>query len=159
MKRILFFFLLTTSFGISSAQIEPVGKDKVALGGYDVVSYFKSNKAIKGTPEISKVLDGVSYYFSSPGNRDLFSRDPKLYLPQYDGYCALAIATQKKKVTINPTCFKITDGKLYLFFNGSLPLVREKFNSLEPWVKDEANLIRTADTNWPKVKGVKRLVK
>src|SRR6267154_2317186 len=106
MKPILLFYLLLASAGISSAQIEPVGKDKVALAGYDVVSYFKGNKALKGNPEISKVLKGVIYYFSSNTNRDLFAANPDSYLPQYDGYCALAIATQKRKVTINPECFK-----------------------------------------------------
>lgn len=159
MKQMLLFFLSVFFTNTILAQFEPVGKSKVALNGYDVVSYFKVNKAVKGNPDISKVLDGVTYNFSSTDNRDLFASNPNLYLPQYDGYCALAIATQRKKVTINPECFKVTDGRLYLFYYGSLPLTREKFNSLEPWIKDEDNLIRTADSNWPNVKKVKRQVK
>lgn len=141
-------FLLTTSF----AQIDPVGKDKIAIGGYDVVAYFKDAKAVKGKAHIQSTQGGVKYHFSSEQNRTVFDANPESYLPQYDGYCALAVGAQNKKVSINPEEFKITDGKLYLFFNGPLPLSGRIFNSIEPWNKDEATLIKKADANWSKLK-------
>ena len=149
---------LLTSFSLL-AQVEPVGKDKVAIGGYDLVAYFKANKAVKGSPKIQAMYDHVIYYFSTAEDKDIFTKNPEAYLPQYDGYCALAVGTKKKKVSINPETFKITDGKLYLFYNATLPLGHEKFNSLEPWNEDEANLIKKADANWPSLKDTKRHVK
>ena len=48
--------------------------------------------------------------------------------------------------------FKITDGKLYLFYNAAHKLSSTKFNSIEPWNKDEANLIKKGNENWKKLK-------
>ncbi len=141
------------------AQLEPVGKDKVALGGYDVVAYFKAGKGVKGIPEINTVHNGVIYHFSTIENKNAFTKKPEGFLPQYDGYCALAIGAQNKKVTINPETFKITNGKLYMFYNGKFPLGRGTFNSIEPWIKDEDNLIKKADANWPTLKSSKRHTK
>lgn len=156
--KILFFILsITTNYAF--AQLEPVGKDNVALGGYDVVAYFKSDKAMKGTPEIKTIHKGVIYYFNSIENKDAFTKKPEDFLPQYDGYCALAIGAQNKKVTINPETYKITNGKLYLFYNGKFPLGRGTFNSIEPWIKDEDNLIKKADANWLSLKSSKRHTK
>ncbi|PZR39091.1 MAG: YHS domain protein [Azospira oryzae] len=148
-----FLLLITTSL---SAQVEPVGKDKVAIGGYDVVAYFNTGKATKGNASISSTNNGILYYFASAENKDAFVKNPDAYLPQYDGYCALAVGAQNKKVSINPEAFKITDGKLYLFFNGELPLSRKKFNSIEPWNRDEDALIKKADANWPALKAKKK---
>lgn len=152
------FIVVMTSIA-AFAQVEPVGKDKVAIGGYDLVAYFKQNKAVKGTPANKTTYDNVIYYFANAEDKDTFSKNPEAYLPQYDGYCALAIGTKKKKVSINPETFKVTDGKLYLFYNATLPLGHEKFNSLEPWNEDEPNLIKKADSNWPTLKDTKRHVK
>jgi len=156
MKNLISFLFIITFTVISYAQTDPVGKDKVAIGGYDVVAYFQSGKAVKGQPEIKAVNNGIIYYFSSIENQEAFTKNPVDYLPQYDGYCALAVGAQNKKVSINPEEFKITDGKLYLFFNGSLPLSGKTFNSIEPWNKDEDNLIKKANTNWLSLKSKKK---
>jgi len=153
-------FILTFSFILVSfclfAQVEPVGKDKVAIGGYDVVSYFNAGKAMKGDPTINTNYNTIIYRFISNENKEAFLKNPEAYLPQYDGYCALAVGAQNKKVSINPEEFKVTEGKLYLFFNGPLPLSGKKFNSVEPWNKDENNLIRKANTNWNSLKKKKK---
>jgi YHS domain-containing protein len=155
MKHFILFFTLIT---ISStyAQIEPIGKDKVAIAGYDVVGYFNVGKAQKGNPSINASTNGITYYFINEENKNAFIKNPDAYLPQYDGYCALAVGAQNKKVSINPEEFKITDGKLYLFFNGPLPLSGKQFNSVEPWNKDENNLIKKANTNWTTLKAKKK---
>jgi YHS domain-containing protein len=151
---ILFLFALSSLQLL--AQVEPVGKDKVAIGGYDVVAYFIPGKATKGNPEIKSVYKDVAYYFSTQANKDAFTTNPEKYLPQYDGWCALAVGQQKKKVNINPETFKVTDGKLYLFYNSAHKLSGTRFNSLEPWVKDEPNLIKKSDENWPVVNAKKK---
>jgi YHS domain-containing protein len=138
-----------------SAQVEPVGKDNVAIGGYDLVAYFLPGKATKGNPEIKATHKTIIYYFSTAANRDAFVAGPDKYLPQFDGWCALAVGQQKKKVNINPETFKVTDGRLYLFYNSSHKLSGTKFNSLEPWVKDEKSLIKKANENWPTVNAKK----
>jgi hypothetical protein len=141
---------MTLAF-ISSAQVDPVDKDGLAIGGYDVVAYFESNKAVKGHDDLAAVFNNARYYFSSEKNLALFQSAPEKYLPQYEGYCALAVGTTGKKISINPEYFKVTDGKLYLFFNGR-SFSGTTFNSLEPWLKDESMLIKKADEMWPTVK-------
>jgi YHS domain-containing protein len=150
----LFFIILVTLLDAQSAnaQVDPVGKDHVAIGGYDVVSYFKPGKAMKGNSTIQATHDNVIYYFSSEENRQAFVKEPEKYLPQYGGYCALAIGAQKKRVNINPETFKVTQGRLYLFYNSTHSLSGNRFNSLEPWIKDEDRLIQKSDENWREMK-------
>jgi len=50
-----------------------------------------------------------------------------------------------EKVEIDPSTFKILNGKLYLFFNKYFN------NTLKSWNKDEASLRTKADTNWQKI--------
>jgi YHS domain-containing protein len=123
-----------------------LGADKVALKGYDAVAYFTQNKARKGSKEISAGHRGVTYYFASDENKRLFLESPDKYLPTYGGWCATAMA-KGEKVEIDPTNFKITDGRLFLFFKAFYA------NALKDWNKDEANLKAKADANWKKVSG------
>ena len=148
--------LVSISFMHAKAQVDPIGKDRVAVGGYDVVAYFDPGKATKGNTQITSNYKGAIYYFATEESKKTFVKSPEKYLPQYDGYCALAVGAQNKKVSINPETFKITDGRLYLFYNASHALSGNTFNSLEPWIKNEAELIRKSDANWPTLKQKKK---
>jgi len=106
----------------------------VAIQGYDPVTYFKENKAVKGKIELSVSYQGITYYFSSEENKDLFVKNPAAYEPQYGGWCAYAMGKSGEKVEIDPSTFKILNGKLYLFFNKYFN------NTLKSWNKDEASL-------------------
>jgi hypothetical protein len=88
---------------------------------------------------------GVTYYFSSAANKEVFKKDPAQYEPQYGGWCAYAMGSKGEKVPIDPETFKITNGKLYLFYN--------KFfnNTLTSWNKDESGLMNKANVNWGKI--------
>ena len=121
-----------------------IDKNAVAAGGYDVVSYFTQNKAVKGDKNFAVSAEGLLYYFSSQPNKELFLANWKKYEPQYGGWCAYAMGASGEKVEVDPATFKITDGKLYLFYN--------KFftNTLKSWNKDEARLMKNADANWMK---------
>lgn len=119
-----------------------VEKNKVAIQGYDVVSYFKQNKAVKGKKELAVNYEGVIYYFSSQTNKDAFKKSPASFEPQYGGWCAFAMGDSGDKVEVNPETFKILDGKLYLFYNDFFN------NTLKSWNKDEVNLKKKADANW-----------
>lgn len=117
----------------------------VATGGYDPVSYFTQGKAIKGKKDQAVYHQGVTYYFSSAGNKELFKANPSKYEPEYGGWCAYAMGEKGEKVSIDPETFKIVNGKLYLFYN------RLFNNTLKDWNKNEASLKAKADANWPKL--------
>ena len=116
----------------------------IALQGYDAVAYFTQNKAVKGKAELAVFNQGITYYFSTADNKEAFKKDPSKYEPQYGGWCAYAMGNDGSKVNIDPSTFKILDGKLYVFYN--------KFftNTLKSWNKDEAHLKTSANANWQK---------
>ena len=149
-KRIL--FLVAAVLVSTAALAQTAGKrtahfnleQKVAIQEYDPVAYFKQNKAVKGKKEIAASYEGVTYYFANKAYKELFVKNPAAYEPQYGGWCAFAMGSYGEKVEINPETFKITDGKLYLFYNAFFN------NTLKDWNKDEANLKRKADATWKK---------
>lgn len=120
-------------------------KSQLALVGYDPVSYFTLNSPVKGKTDFQHTHEGVKYYFSSKANLDKFKANPARYEPQYGGWCAYAMGAKGEKVSVDPGTYKITDGKLYLFYNswGN--------NTLTSWNKDEGNLKKKADGNWQKI--------
>jgi YHS domain-containing protein len=119
--------------------------DHLAIQGYDPVAYFKQKEAVKGKKEFAVFHMGVTYYFSSAANKEEFKKNPAQYEPQYGGWCAYAMGSKGEKVSIDPKTFKVTNGKLYLFYN--------KFfnNTLTDWNKDERGLMSKADVNWGKI--------
>jgi len=147
----VFVLSATVSFAGQMAKGEVfVTEDNVAVKGYDVVSYINDNKAVQGTKDNAAEYNGVTYYFATAANKDAFTKNPEKYLPQYGGWCAYAVGAANMKVPTDPQTFKVTDGKLYLFFNG--PYEGEIVNALVPWNADEAKLMKQADANWPTVK-------
>ena len=90
----------------------------IALEGYDPVSYF-SEQPVPGNPAIAFTYRGAIYYFASEANKSHFKADPEKYLPQYGGFCATAVS-EGKTFGIDPANYNVTDGKLYLFYNGEL---------------------------------------
>lgn len=130
----------------AAVQHYNLGPDKVAIGGYDPVTYFAPGKALKGRKEISASHRGVTYLFVSEENKKRFAEAPEKYVPTYGGWCATAMA-KGEKVEIDPMNFKVTNGRLFLFFKAFYA------NALKDWNKDEANLTVKADANWKKITG------
>ena len=116
-------------------------KKGIAAEGYDVVSYF-TGIPLKGDKSKSYTHEGVTYLFANDINLSLFSASPEKYEPQYGGWCAYAIGDSGEKVKINPESFKITDGKLYLFYDFG------DINTLALWNEREKSLQKEADINW-----------
>lgn len=52
-----------------------------------------------------------------------------------------------EKVEVDPTNFKVTNGRLFLFFKTFYA------NAIKDWNKDEPNLTVKADLNWKKIAG------
>lgn len=151
LKRMtLFTLLFTACCSLLSAQKVNTNKDGVANNGYDVVNYFTENSAKRGSKEFSMVYNDATYYFSSNENLKSFKNNPEKYLPMYDGYCAFAVAQMSKKVPVDPETFRIDDGKLYLFYNDYWE--GKPFNTIVPWINNEAELERMATNNWEKIK-------
>lgn len=150
MKKIVLLLLILVS-GSSFAQNDAKRvsqynlENKIGIQGYDPVGYFNQGKAVKGKKEISTSYQGVTYNFSSAENKNAFLKNPSKYEPQYGGWCAYAMGSAGKKVEINPETFKISDGKLYLFYNAYFN------NTLKSWNPDEAELKVKADNNWKKI--------
>ncbi|MBS1490442.1 MAG: YHS domain protein [Bacteroidetes bacterium] len=122
-----------------------IEKTGLALQGYDPVAYFVNHKAMKGKNEITTLYEGVVYRFSSDKNKTIFLMNPLNYEPQYGGWCAFAMGAKGEKVEVNPETFKISNGKLFLFYNQFFN------NTLKDWNKDEPSLKTNADRNWKKM--------
>lgn len=155
MKRKISHFLamvfIVLSYATATAQVvEPVGKDKVANGGYDMVSYFTDNAAMKGSKEFTSIYRGIKYQFVSADHQNMFKSDPEKYLPVCGGYCAFGVAEKGKKVPVNPQTFKVINGKLHLFFNGDFN--GSPFNTLTEWNKKEEQLLMQLPTQWERLK-------
>ncbi len=118
----------------------------IAIEGYCPVCYLAANKAVKGTPEFAYDYDGVTYWFVNDAARQTFAANPKKYLPAYGGWCALG-AAMGQRFPVDPTNFKIVDGRIMLF------LKNKKVDGVAIWSKNEPSNLRKADTNWKKLKG------
>jgi len=119
-----------------------LNEQNVALQGYDPVSYF-GDRPVVGNSAITATYDGAIYYFATEENKSKFEADPAHYVPQYGGFCAVAVS-EGKLVPVDPETYKITDDKLYLFYNG------EHGNTKPQWEADEANIRANADAQWQK---------
>ena len=114
----------------------------VALEGYCPVAYFAVNKAIRGKKEFAVTHNDVTYYFVSADAMKAFQADPEKYLPAYGGWCATGMAMQTK-LPVDPTNFKIVDGRLLLF------LTNRNIDAQKAWNQgDEKSQIAKADAHW-----------
>ncbi|MFT5437414.1 MAG: YHS domain-containing protein [Ulvibacter sp.] len=141
MKTFSTFLLFLISINLLSQEHVNLKKG-YAAEGYDVVAYF-SNEAIEGNKEFQAVYQGIKYKFSSQENLSEFNKNSKMYVPQYGGFCAYAVAEKGEKVSVNPKAFQIIDDKLYLFYNAW------GVNTLEKWNEEGADDLQIkADVNW-----------
>ncbi|MFT4849754.1 MAG: YHS domain-containing protein [Sediminicola sp.] len=141
MKTFTTFLLLLISINLLSQEHVNLKKG-YAAEGYDVVAYF-SNEATEGSKEFQVVYQGIKYKFSSEENLSEFNKNPRMYVPQYGGFCAYAVAEKGEKVSVNPKAYQIIDNKLYLFYNAWGVNTLEKWNEAGPDA-----LQRKADDNW-----------
>ncbi len=146
---LILFVVLSSTISFAQSATKRVKEfnleNKVAIQGYDPVSYFTQKKAVKGKKELTASYEGATYNFSSQANKETFAKNPSGYEPQYGGWCAYAMGAKGEKVEVDPETFKIVNGKLFLFYNAYFN------NTLKSWNKDEANLNKKADANWKKI--------
>ena len=83
-------------------------------------------------------------------NLNTFKANPSRFEPQYGGWCAYAMGTKGKKVSINPKTFEIRSGKLYLFYNSW------GINTLKSWKEQNPEVLKNkAIMAWKKIKHLK----
>lgn len=126
-------------------------KNKPAIKGYDPVAYFPQGggKPTKGKKDFAHTHRGVTYWFASAENLAAFKADPDAFEPEYGGWCATAMADGGRKVEIDPKNFKITGGRLFLFYKDVFS------NALTDWNKNETGNTTSADGQWQKLTGEK----
>ena len=97
---------------------------EVAISGRDVVSYHNAIKPVKGSKQIVANWDNTQWRFSSEENRDLFLKNPERYVPEFGGFCPVALADNHTKVG-KSSHYTVVDEKLYLNYNRK---TRSSFN-------------------------------
>ena len=145
LKRTLSFFLLAVVMAmpvIAGNPQKPIntGANHAAIKGYDTVAYFTEGQPMKGKPELAYSWNDAQWHFTNASHRDLFVADPERYVPQFGGFCSMALVVGKVK-DIDPEAWTIVDGKLYLNFTRAF---RDKFRH-----NATAN-IKKAEENWTK---------
>lgn len=117
----------------------------VALEGYCPVAYFAVNKPVRGKAEYASTYNGVTYYLVSTDARDMFEQDPEKYIPAFGGWCAFGMSISDK-FPVDPTNFKIVDGRLMVFLRNSNVDAQALWNQGQ-----ESELIGKANAHWAKV--------
>ena len=120
-----------------------LGKDRLAVKGYDVVAYFTEGQARRGDARFETEWDGAIWRFATADHLELFRKDPARYAPQYGGYCAYAVS-RNYTADADPEAWHIENGRLYLNYSKRVR---------ETWRKDIPGNISKADRNWPGLKG------
>jgi hypothetical protein len=114
----------------------------VALGGYDPVAYFDGGKPTPGIPTIFASYGGARYLFATAAHRNAFLANPKKYVPEFGGFCAVGTSFGEK-VDVDPETGEVVNGKLYLNHNQ---------RALDIFNKDPSGTITKAESKWPTVK-------
>ena len=134
---------IITLFGLSAQAPTKYssGKEELSFDGNDLVSYFESNSPQKGLAQYTYQYDDLNLRFASQENLEKFKANPDKYIPEYNGWCAIAL-THGNYIRPDFNQYKVQDGKL-LFFE-----VRAFFNGKTAWEKDpEINKV-VADKKW-----------
>ncbi len=117
----------------------------IAIEGYCPVAYFTEQRAREGSPSFAADFNGVTYFLSSAEAKQAFEADPQAYIPAYGGWCAYGMAVEDK-FPVDPTNFKIVDGRLMLF------LRNVNVDALALWNRgDQSEYTQRADAHWRKV--------
>lgn len=105
------------------ARAERLGPEppaRVALGGFDAISYFLAGEAgpEPGLATFEFGWNGRTWRFAHAANREAFARDPAAYAPRLRGFDPLGVIAGRF-VGADPLVFLLTPGsdgpRLYLF--------------------------------------------
>ncbi len=137
-------FLALPAFCAQADEVSNYVADGYAIGGTDPVTYFTDGEPNQGKDQFTTEYQGVKWRFVSAANRDAFLANPEKYAPAYGGFCATGMSFGQK-IPIDPTYWRIVNGKLYL--NNSSAAQRV-------FLQDVPGTISRADGHWAEVKDV-----
>jgi YHS domain-containing protein len=92
-------------------------RTKVGMDGLDPVALLGQNRRVLGKPQHKATRRGQTYFFSSADNLHVFLGAPELYLPQFDGHCAMAYSLRGKMIEGLPSAANCINDKFYFFSN------------------------------------------
>jgi len=87
----LLFFLLTTAslwsqnYDTSTTNLN-LSKNKVAIDGYDLITYFTQEEPSEGSKEWQSNFNGARYYFINEATKLKFNANPNKFLPEFGGW-------------------------------------------------------------------------
>jgi hypothetical protein len=127
---------------LAAENAAQVGEKRLALSGYDPVSYFTDGRPERGSEQYQATFDDATYWFKNADHRAMFVADPDHYAPQFRSYCAILLSRGEKHEA-DPEAWVIADGKLYVFaMKEGVPLFRQQ----------TASVIEKANENWAKLR-------
>jgi len=86
----------------------------IGAGGFDLVTYFESEKPAPGAKAFKAMHDSIFYYFLNEENKAKFLSSPNRYLPAYGGWCSMTLAMGRATTPVYEN-YLIIDGTLHLF--------------------------------------------
>ena len=113
--------------------------NNIAMEGYDLTSFFTKNP-VKGTEANSSTHQGITYLFATEENKNDFDKEPTKYMPQYGGFCAVAMYFNKAEELQTYDIYDVVNGKLYFNKNKKAKKVWDN--------KTPAKIIKKSDANW-----------
>jgi hypothetical protein len=113
----------------------------LAIGGYDPVTFFISDKPRIGDPEIEVEWEDSFWRFVNQGNADAFAAAPAAYIPAYGGYGVIGV-TKGVPQPGDPTIYVIHANRIFMFNS-------EADRTL--FLTDPEGLTALADAKWPTV--------
>jgi YHS domain-containing protein len=121
-----------------AADAAPGTGKRLALKGYDPVSYFTDGHPEKGSADYQASYDDATYWFKTPEHRATFVADPDHYAPQFQGFCTVTLS-RGARLEADPEAWVIADGKLYVFgAKEAVPMFQAQ----------TASVIEKATENW-----------
>lgn len=117
-KKLLYAMVLLGSLSTLAAarDLQNLGRDGVALQGYDPVAFFTDHQPVKGSPQFQSDYRGAKYYFASADHKAAFLKAPAQYEPQFGGYCAYG-ASRGKTAPVKIEAWQIVNGRLLMQYD------------------------------------------
>lgn len=135
--------LVAPHVAFAEAPLVSVGKDGVAIQGYDSHAYWSLGAPQEGVETHVVVWKGAPWHFATAEDAALFAGNPDSYAPRFGGFCTRAMSL-RKVVDGDPEVWRIFEGALYLF---AKPVGGRYFD------KGQVEMIAKAQAHWDKLHG------
>jgi YHS domain-containing protein len=132
------FFLAASTGAFAFKPVATSGKDKLALGGHDVVAYHEHGRAVEGHVLYRFEWRGATWQFARRSHLLAFKKEPVKYAPAFGGYCVAGVS-QDEVVVCTGEHFFTYEGRLFIVST------REHLQALK---EDPEKYINLAQPQW-----------